>query len=87
MGYSCQIIPTVADVMSYLKGLKPNNLAGAAFGSYGLRCEAESQLENILNEMKVEYADESIIVQYIPDNKALERCRILGTQIAEKLKK
>ncbi|HUT63648.1 MAG TPA: hypothetical protein VMZ04_06795 [Anaerolineae bacterium] len=73
--------------MSYLKGLKPKNLMRTAFGSYGWSGEAVRQLENILNEMKIERAGESINVQYIPDYKELERCRILGTQIAEKLKK
>ena len=29
------ILPQMADVMTYLKGLKPANLIGAAFGSYG----------------------------------------------------
>ncbi|MHC4200556.1 MAG: flavodoxin domain-containing protein, partial [Planctomycetota bacterium] len=30
-----QMFPTVADCLTYLKGLKPKHLVGAAFGSYG----------------------------------------------------
>ena len=81
------IFPTVADVMNYLKGLRPKNLIGAAFGSYGWSGEGVKQLDDILAQMKVERAGESIRVKYVPDEGALARCYNLGKQVAEKLKK
>jgi len=80
------IFPTVADVMSYLKGLRPKNLSGAVFGSFGWSGEAVSMLEKIMTEMKIELVGESISVQYVPDNDSLKRCFNLGKKIAEELK-
>ena len=48
------MLPNMADILTYLKGLKPKNLIGAAFGSYGWSGEAVKQIEEILAEMKVE---------------------------------
>ena len=47
---STQIFPTVADLLCYLKGLKPKNKIGAAFGSYGWSGEAVKLIENELTE-------------------------------------
>ncbi len=80
------MFPTVVDVMSYLKGLKPKNLVGAAFGSYGWSGEAVRQMEGILDEMNVERAGESITCKYVPDGETLERCFNLGKQVGQKLK-
>ena len=80
------LFPTLADVMTYFKGLRPKNLIGAAFGSYGWSGEAVGQIEKFLTEMGVEIAGESISVQYVPDDDTLERCFDLGKTIAEKLK-
>jgi flavorubredoxin len=80
------IFPSMADVLTYLKGLKPKNLIGAEFGSYGWSGEAASQIKNILAEMKVELIGEGINAKYVPDSETLTKCYSLGVQIAEKLK-
>lgn len=79
------MFPTVADIMSYLKGLKPKNLIGAAFGSYGWSGEAVGQIENILSEMKVDIVSEGVKVKYVPDSETILKCNKLGRHIAEKL--
>jgi flavorubredoxin len=81
------ILPQMADVMTYLKGLKPSNLIGAAFGSYGWSGESVKDLEAILKEMKVEIATPSISVKNIPDSGVLEKCHELGKTIAAELLK
>ena len=81
------ILPQMADVMTYLKGLKPANLIGAAFGSYGWSGESVKDLETILKEMKVEIAAPSISVKNVPDSGALEKCSELGKTIAAQLLK
>ncbi len=80
------IFPTVADTLCYLKGLKPRNLIGAAFGSYGWSGEAVKQLRAILDEMEVEPAGEDINIKYVPDGGSLKKCVSLGGEVAEKLK-
>jgi flavorubredoxin len=81
------ILPQMADVMTYLKGLKPANLIGAAFGSYGWSGESVKDLEGLLKEMKVEIAAEAISVKNVPDSGVLEKCSELGKAIAAELKK
>jgi len=79
------ILPQMADVMTYLKGLKPANLIGAAFGSYGWSGESVKNLETMLKEMKVEIAAEAVSVKNVPDNSVLEKCHELGKTIAAEL--
>ncbi len=79
------ILPQMADVMTYLKGLKPANLIGAAFGSYGWSGESVKDLEVWLKEMKVEIAAEAVSVKNVPDSDVLEKCAELGKKIAAEL--
>ena len=80
------ILPQMADVMTYLRGLKPANLIGASFGSYGWSGESVRHLEDMLKEMKVSIAAESVAVKHVPDAVALTKCQELGKSIAAKLK-
>jgi len=80
------LLPNMADILTYLKGLKPRNLIGAAFGSYGWSGEAVKEIEDILAEMKVEKAGEGIRVKNVPDAEVLTRCYELGKTMAEKVR-
>ena len=81
------ILPQIADVMTYLKGLKPANLIGAAFGSYGWSGESVKDLEGLLKAMKVEIVAEAISVKNVPDSGVLGKCSELGKTIAAELKR
>jgi flavorubredoxin len=80
------LFPTVADLLAYLKGLKPRNLIGAGFGSYGWSGGAVEQVEAALREMNVELVGEAVRTKYVPDADALNQCRALGAQISGRLK-
>jgi flavorubredoxin len=79
------MFPTVADFLCYLKGLKPKNKIGAAFGSYGWSGEAVRLITKELEDMKFELVDPGVNVQYVPDEQALEACYALGTKIGRAL--
>jgi flavorubredoxin len=79
------ILPQMADVMTYLKGLKPAGLIGASFGSYGWSGESVRDLEAMLKEMKVEIVADAVAVKHVPDGAALEKCHNLGKTIARQL--
>jgi flavorubredoxin len=81
-----QIFPTMADVLCYLEGLKPKNLVGAAFGSYGWSGESVGKLEEWLRRMGVRLVAEGVKIQYVPDAEALAKCRALGETVARKLR-
>lgn len=80
------MFPTVADLLAYLKGLKPQNLIGAAFGSYGWSGEGVGQVREVLAGMKVDMVGDGLKVKYVPDSDALVDCHLLGLQVATKLK-
>ncbi|MFH1538452.1 MAG: FprA family A-type flavoprotein [bacterium] len=80
------MFPTVADCLTYIKGLKPGGLVGAAFGSYGWSGEAVKQVEEILKSMNVRLVGEGVRSRYVPDGEMLERCNQLGKAVAEELK-
>ena len=79
------MFPSLGDVFLYLKGLRPRNLVGAAFGSYGWSGEGVPQANEILKEMKVELVSDGLSVQFVPDAKDLDECRQLGQRVAERL--
>jgi flavorubredoxin len=75
------MFPTVIDLLSYLKGLKPQNLLGAAFGSYGWSGEAVGEINEYFAAMKIEKASEGVKVKYVPTVQALAECQALGERI------
>ena len=81
------ILPQMADVMTYIKGLKPANLIGAVFGSFGWSGESVKDLEAILKEMKVDIVTETVSVKHAPDEDILAKCHELGRTVAAELQK
>jgi flavorubredoxin len=79
------LFPTVSDFLTYMKGLKPTNKVGAAFGSYGWSGEAVKLINKELEEMKFNVVDPGLRIQYVPDEKGVEACHELGKAIAQAL--
>ena len=79
------VFPSLADVMIYLRGLRPRNLVGATFGSYGWSGEAPEQLEETLIAMNVEIAAQRVRANYVPTSDDLSECRRLGETVARRL--
>lgn len=82
---NAEMFPTVADILTYLKGLKPRNLVGAAFGSYGWVGKAVGQINEALRAMQVELVSDGVEVKFVPDAAALDPCRTLGLQVAQRI--
>jgi flavorubredoxin len=78
-----QLYPSLADFLTYMKGLKPLNKIGAAFGSYGWSGEAVKMLNKELEDMKFDVIDPGLRIQYVPDKAALEACYELGRKIGK----
>lgn len=79
------IFPTVADLLSYLQGLKPKDKLGAVFGSYGWSGEAVSILAEELKGTGIELVADPLKVKFVPDEEALRRCREMGSLIAGRI--
>ena len=79
------IFPSLADVMCYIKGLKPKNLIGAAFGSYGWNGAPVDSITKMLEEMGVEVVSPAVKSLFVPDETKLQECENLGKLISQKL--
>ena len=78
--------PTVADVLTYASGLRPKNLVGAAFGSYGWSGEGARDIQKQLVDMKLNVVGEPVVCRYVPNAEALARCREQGTLVAKRVR-
>jgi len=75
------ILPKMADMITYMKGLRPMNKIGATFGSYGWKNAITKLLNEQMEEMKIELVDEGIAVQYVPTEEDLDHLTELGAKI------
>ncbi len=75
------IMPDLAGVLTFIKGLRPQNRVGAAFGSYGWSGEAPKVLQGILNDMGVELPCEPVKHCFVPKHDALGQCHELGKTV------
>ena len=59
---------------------------GAVFGSYGWSGEAPGlMLEIMKKKFEMEVAETPLLAKYVPDQKTLEQCKVLGKRFAESL--
>lgn len=79
------LFPTVADFLTYMKGLRPQNKIGAAFGSYGWSGEAANLIYKELEAMKFKMVGEPFKIQYVPDQESLNRCVEFGKTVASEI--
>jgi len=77
------ILPTISDILTYMKGLRPQNKIGAAFGSYGWSGESVKIINSALEDMKIEVIDKGVKAKYVPDHEALSPCVELGRKIGK----
>ncbi len=80
------MLPRMADILTYMKGLKPTDKISAAFGSFGWSGEAVKQINTFLEEMKFQIADPGIKIRYVPTHEDLKACADLGTRIGNAVK-
>ncbi|MDR3319673.1 MAG: FprA family A-type flavoprotein [Desulfovibrio sp.] len=81
------ILPLMAAQLTYMKGLRPLNRVGGAFGSYGWSGEGSKQLQEHLSAMNVELPCGPVKCNWRPDYEGLKACRELGKSVAEALRK
>ncbi|MBI9086158.1 MAG: flavodoxin domain-containing protein [Desulfobacterales bacterium] len=79
------LFPTVADFLTYMKGLKPKNKIGAAFGSYGWSGESVRLVTEQLEAMKFDSIEPGLKIQYVPDPESIETCVAFGKRIGKAL--
>jgi len=76
------VLPWIADIMTYMKGLKPKNLKGFAFGSYGWSGEGADHVHGIMKEMGIDLICEAVKVKNAPTDDVLKECHEKGRALA-----
>jgi len=80
------MFPTVSDFLTYMKGLRPKNKIGAAFGSYGWSGGAVQAIESELEASKFELIKPELTFKYLPTSEEMKKCYEFGVEIARKVK-
>jgi flavorubredoxin len=76
------LLPRMAGFLMYMRGLKPTNKIGAAFGSYGWSGEAVKLMNTAMEEMKFDIVEPGLRHKYVPDHDSLKECVEMGRRIA-----
>jgi len=80
------VLPSIADVLTYMKGLRPQNRVGAAFGSYAWSGESPKIIHEWLASMGMDMPVPPFKYSFAPKHDQLEQCVELGRQVAKALK-
>ncbi len=76
------MLPTVSAFLTYIKGLRPKNRIGFAFGSYGWGGQGAREVAAVIKEMGWEMPEDAINIQYVPDDDELEQVKAVGSRLA-----
>jgi flavorubredoxin len=80
------ILPYMASTLTYMKGLRPQNKVGAAFGSFGWSGECVNILSDWLGQFCAEVMENPIKVKNCPTHEHFEQLHNYGKEIAKALK-
>ncbi len=79
------IMPQVADMLTYMQGLRPQNKLGAAFGSYGWSGEAPQGIQHWLQQMAMQTPLEPMRVQHVPGHEDYRQLSSQAQVLGEKI--
>ncbi len=79
------MLPRMAGFLMYMRGLRPTNKLGAAFGSYGWSGEAVKLMNIAMSEMLFTLVHPGLRVQYVPEHGHLQDCVQLGHTVGQAL--
>lgn len=80
------MLPSVAQLLSYLKGLHPLKKQGIAFGSYGWSGEAVEAITADMKASGIKVLEPGLAIMFVPGQEDLESCAQLGRRVAESLR-
>lgn len=80
------LLPRMAGFLMYMRGLRPTNKIGAAFGSYGWSGEAVKLMNEAMEEMKFNVIEPGLRLKYVPEHSGLKECVEMGRRIGKAVK-
>ncbi|QLH75470.1 MAG: FprA family A-type flavoprotein [Methanomassiliicoccales archaeon] len=79
------MFPSVADIITYLKGLRPRNRYAGVFGSYGWVPAGTKAVKDALAGSGLEFVFEDIDIRFNPLDDGRKRCYEFGKDVAKKV--
>jgi flavorubredoxin len=79
------MFPSIAEFLSYLKGLRPKNRITGAFGSYGWGGGAVRDIYEEMKEIGLEVVEPGVQVLYKPSAEDEKACYDFGREFAKKV--
>ena len=79
------ILPNVAAMLTYMKGLRPQNRIGGAFGSFGWSGECVKVISDWLLSMGMEMPVEPVKHKFVPGHEPLGACFSMGQELGRAL--
>lgn len=79
------ILPPVAGMLTYMKGLRPKNKIGAAFGSHGWSGEGTKVINEWLSSMGMDMPCDPVKSLWGPNHDTLKACHAMGKTLGEAL--
>ncbi|NIP44834.1 MAG: FprA family A-type flavoprotein [candidate division Zixibacteria bacterium] len=77
------ILPGMGGFLTYMKGLRPKNKIGGAFGSYGWSDKATKILKEYMDDLKFDIIGDGLSTQYVPTDDVLNQCYEYGVEIGK----
>jgi flavorubredoxin len=79
------VLPAMAAMLTYMKGLRPKNRVGGAFGSYGWSGEGPKMLHEWLASMDMDMPAPFVKTQWTPGHESFGQCHALGKTVGQAL--
>ncbi len=79
------ILPLVAGLLTYMKGLRPQNRLGGAFGSFGWSGECVKIIGDWLESMGMELPVPAVKSKFVPKHNSFKECFEMGKALGEAL--
>jgi flavorubredoxin len=83
------VLPLIADLLTYMQGLKPQNKLGFAFGSYGWSGEAPKKIARWLEDMGMDMPEAPAAIKHVPTHQdageLFATAQRLGRQIKDRV--
>ncbi|MFO7803944.1 MAG: FprA family A-type flavoprotein [Desulfovermiculus sp.] len=80
------VLPLVADMLTYMQGLRPQNKIGFAFGSYGWSGEAPKKISQWLEDMGMELPEEPAVIKHVPTHDQAKELYATAQRLAQQIK-
>ena len=77
------MLPSMGGFLTYLKGLRPRNRIGFAFGSFGWGGQAVGEIEKVMHDLKWDIPHESIKLAYVPDDTELVALKQVAHELGD----